>query len=428
MKKFYTLLSAALLGTMMVSAAVRVTEAKPSATLEAKQFNTTQTFSTEKVAVNKKATSYKAPAKAAAADAAAVTGEYLFKAYARNFDSATNGLPSAYWMNESVPYIEVAEDNSVTIEGFWDATFNLTGTYDPEAGTITIPYTQKVTVPTSTGSIDLCVYVINFDTKVASDLVLNVDAANRLLTWTPADNGQQYLETLIIGTYGQYSGSQIYDQLYDCAFNRVNAIMSWNYVDENGDFVIGEDGNYETESTYVYAEKSTDGYTVYNFCDFSPYQGYEGCFDLPVNLSIDKEAHTLTATNQALPFSGVDFYLCGVDNTGYFQLENPEVIFVGDEIEIAENYTVTDFYTEVLGILGVVGQNMYGADFYDVELLLLEPAFSGSDDAGIASVVVDNNQNAPVEYFNLQGVRVENPSAGLYIRRQGNQTIKVLVK
>lgn len=50
------------------------------------------------------------------------------------------------------------------------------------------------------------------------------------------------------------------------------------------------------------------------------------------------------------------------------------------------------------------------------------------EDAGIANVVVDNNTNAPVEYFNLQGVRVDNPAAGLYIRRQGNKTIKVLVK
>jgi hypothetical protein len=41
--------------------------------------------------------------------------------------------------------------------------------------------------------------------------------------------------------------------------------------------------------------------------------------------------------------------------------------------------------------------------------------------------VVDNS-NAPVEYFNLQGVRVANPTSGLYIRRQGTTTAKVLVK
>lgn len=37
-------------------------------------------------------------------------------------------------------------------------------------------------------------------------------------------------------------------------------------------------------------------------------------------------------------------------------------------------------------------------------------------------------ENAPAEYFNLQGVRVANPENGLYIRRQGNTVTKVLVK
>ena len=44
----------------------------------------------------------------------------------------------------------------------------------------------------------------------------------------------------------------------------------------------------------------------------------------------------------------------------------------------------------------------------------------------VNSVAVD--ANAPVEYFNLQGVRVANPENGLYIRRQGNSVSKVLVK
>ena len=45
---------------------------------------------------------------------------------------------------------------------------------------------------------------------------------------------------------------------------------------------------------------------------------------------------------------------------------------------------------------------------------------------GIADITVD--ENAPVEFFNLQGVRVANPENGLYIRRQGNKATKVLVK
>lgn len=47
--------------------------------------------------------------------------------------------------------------------------------------------------------------------------------------------------------------------------------------------------------------------------------------------------------------------------------------------------------------------------------------------SGVESAVVAD-RNAPVEYFNLQGVRVEEPSAGLYIRRQGPKVEKVLLR
>ena len=40
----------------------------------------------------------------------------------------------------------------------------------------------------------------------------------------------------------------------------------------------------------------------------------------------------------------------------------------------------------------------------------------------------DVNENLPVEYFNLQGVRVENPSSGIFIRRHGNKVDKVLLR
>lgn len=46
--------------------------------------------------------------------------------------------------------------------------------------------------------------------------------------------------------------------------------------------------------------------------------------------------------------------------------------------------------------------------------------------AGAASIIID--ENAPAEYFNLQGVRVANPENGLYIVRRGAKVSKVLVK
>lgn len=49
--------------------------------------------------------------------------------------------------------------------------------------------------------------------------------------------------------------------------------------------------------------------------------------------------------------------------------------------------------------------------------------------SAIRDITVDAaDADAPVEYFNLQGIRVANPTSGLYIRRQGNTVSKITVK
>lgn len=47
--------------------------------------------------------------------------------------------------------------------------------------------------------------------------------------------------------------------------------------------------------------------------------------------------------------------------------------------------------------------------------------------SAVENIAVD--ENAPVEYYNLQGVRIAEPAeGGIYIRRQGNKASKILVK
>jgi len=41
---------------------------------------------------------------------------------------------------------------------------------------------------------------------------------------------------------------------------------------------------------------------------------------------------------------------------------------------------------------------------------------------------ISTREDAPVEYFNLQGVRVQNPTHGVFIRRQGESVSKVIRK
>lgn len=47
--------------------------------------------------------------------------------------------------------------------------------------------------------------------------------------------------------------------------------------------------------------------------------------------------------------------------------------------------------------------------------------------SGVESIATDmsSDDNAPIEYYNLQGMRVNNPENGIFIRRQGNKTVKV---
>ena len=51
-----------------------------------------------------------------------------------------------------------------------------------------------------------------------------------------------------------------------------------------------------------------------------------------------------------------------------------------------------------------------------------------SPEVGIETPIVDSNPEGPVEYYNLQGMRVENPAGGVYIRRQGNVVTKEMIK
>ncbi|MDE6206726.1 MAG: DUF5017 domain-containing protein [Muribaculaceae bacterium] len=65
--------------------------------------------------------------------------------------------------------------------------------------------------------------------------------------------------------------------------------------------------------------------------------------------------------------------------------------------------------------------NIDEATEYALPVLYIDSIYVGVEN-------VASDANAPVEYFNLQGIRVAQPEAGLYIRRQGSSVTKILVK
>ncbi len=117
--------------------------------------------------------------------------------------------------------------------------------------------------------------------------------------------------------------------------------------------------------------------------------------------------YTGTAT-----FSGEsEFKICG---SGW----SPEFGFAGGE----ETFSDTNLEGSLAGTsnakLDFTGE-------YNVEYNYETRAIKFTDATGVSTITVDNN--APKTYYNLQGQRVDNPTSGLYIVRQGNTTRKVIL-
>lgn len=70
------------------------------------------------------------------------------------------------------------------------------------------------------------------------------------------------------------------------------------------------------------------------------------------------------------------------------------------------------------------------AQYPDFIKLVKNIPVNAGDESGIEDIVTDNvDENAPVEYYNLQGIRLSEPAAGqIVIRRQGSKVSKILVR
>ncbi len=91
-------------------------------------------------------------------------------------------------------------------------------------------------------------------------------------------------------------------------------------------------------------------------------------------------------------------------NTGEISLE----AYAGKKIQVGFKYTST---AEKAGT-------------WEVDKVLVKGEKTGSAIETVEAADAD----APVEFFNLQGVRVANPENGLFIRRQGNKVEKVVIR
>lgn len=119
-----------------------------------------------------------------------------------------------------------------------------------------------------------------------------------------------------------------------------------------------------------------------------------------------------------------------INTFGYYNTTKEGEYRKGDFANVAKSFIFdNDQFTAATIVTDAVG--IATADSYVAFSQIGETGATFSlytnDTAGIEDIVAD--ENAPVEYYNLQGVRVDNPAAGsVVIRRQGANATKVLVK
>lgn len=204
-------------------------------------------------------------------------------------------------------------------------------------------------------------------------------------------------------------------------------------------FALGSE-NPETAS-FTLLKSQVDIMKQYGFLPFGNAVSIKKIAYVPSDIEVDDNAIWIGPksfkTFDFMEFSAALFSNAKAGDMLVFMISEAENPFIkilfggwsGTEINTDANsdkFTITDSSITVtltqenvdkLKASGLVIQ----ADRFVLDQLLLVP----DNTTGAADLIIDNN-DCTVEYYNLQGVRVSNPENGIFIRRQGNKTIKVI--
>lgn len=182
--------------------------------------------------------------------------------------------------------------------------------------------------------------------------------------------------------------------------------------DVNGDGVVNAD---DKEQTIVHAISDGKKVTIYN--------AFRSGWDNPITVDIDDAAKKASIKDQNITIGGVAAALTTETHEAAIEGLIRDVSWDVDKRDDNPN-SVLDFGT-IIAHDKAAAKDLFkyaSVRFYCKENVAV-------DNAGVAEIVIDD-ENAPVEFYNLNGVRVnsDNLVPGLYIRRQGAKASKIIVR
>ena len=337
----------------------------------------------ENIAIAPATATVKAPAVAGITTAAAADDAVgLYKAVFTDADGT-------YYHYTS---LDATGGNSVVINGLYYYDAKVPATVDAASGDLVIP---SCSVVYDGGDYTVYIAAIGDDASLLPDDIVLANAGNGSYTCS------QYMGYIL-----EYQGA-----------TQLSAAFTLDYLertDEINTRVITDVYEYDDtygyttytneQTLYCYARLDDNTVIISDFC-------FEDANGLEINL--DRDNHTATLPIQEWftgEYGGTSYtdVITGISSTGScYDLEGT---YSGNIITFTGDWCATDF--EYIDFLA------NGCTFilpFDL------------DGAGVSDIAVDSN--SPVEYYNLQGVRIVQPTAGsICIRRQGAIATKVIVQ
>lgn len=224
------------------------------------------------------------------------------------------------------------------------------------------------------------------------------------------------LESRGAGNHGNFG-------IYLPGISYSNSSALANYVDfrfeggsNGGEIVDANHALVAYDENGFNADKAFPGWTKYN----------EGDYDHAIH-----NWSGLVANGQEFPV-----YIPGVHKNVAPGSNLPEYEVKGEVIAVypflcRTNPTLTVKGSAPRKALARVPEDMSG---FKIHTVAVPTAVSGTASTvsdvmtGIGAIDADDSSDAPAEYFNLQGVRVEPAAPGLYIRRQGGKVAKIAIR
>lgn len=365
---------------------------------------------------------HKAPAKAASENAFQITdldkqvmGRYALEYYSPvpNPEDGNKPFGNCYEQPMIVEDYFAEKEGDVNIGYLFLLNAIIKGHVDKDAGTISIP------------SRFACVYYVDPDDNNDPGLDIYFTAVDYV-----DGKYQPNRDRPFTGTFELHDGKItkiVTDDIWGyIAYDVEGKFVGWMEIGVNSRFYLGHgemeywpgDVNgdcVDKEQTIVHAISDGKKVTIYN--------AFRSGWDNPITVDIDDAAKKASIKDQNITIGGVAAALTTETHETAIEGLIRDVSWDVDKRDDNPN-SVLDFGT-IIAHDKAAAKDLFKYEsvrFYCKENVAV-------DNSGVAEIVIAD-ENAPVEFYNLNGVRVnsDNLVPGLYIRRQGAKASKIIVR